>query len=121
MSDWSSDVCSSDLSDAHPLQHRLPQAGPWQGNDRSADGPVSPAGRRPDAFVLIGYSHLGKKRMKNPIEHRGPEGANFWRRARWSAIAAILVLPFLAMQGTDEVTWPPAELAVAGIHMQIGR
>src|SRR3546814_17533159 len=76
---------------SHPLQHRLPQAGPWQGNDRSADGPVSPAGRRPDAFVLIGYSHLGKKRMTNPIEHRGPEGANFWRRARWIAIAAIQI------------------------------
>src|SRR3546814_13907886 len=96
ISDWSSDVCSSDLrpvggSDAHPLQHRLPQAGPWQGNDRSADGPVSPAGRRPDAFVLIGYSHLGKKRMTNPIEHRGPEGAHFWRRARWTASAAMLV------------------------------
>src|SRR3546814_14968802 len=83
ISDWSSDVCSSDLrpvggSDAHPLQHPLPHAGPWQGNDRSADGPVSPAGRRPDAFVLIGYSPLGKKSMTNPIEHRGPEGANFW-------------------------------------------
>src|SRR3546814_9216663 len=68
-----------------------------------------------DAFVLIGYSHLGKKRMTNPIEHRGPEGANFWRRARWIAIAAILVLPFLAMQWTDEVTWTAADFAVAGI------
>src|SRR3546814_13804960 len=84
--------------------------------------------RSPDAFVLIGYSHLGKKRMTNPIEHRGPEGANFWRRARWIAIAAILVLPFLAMQWTDEVTWPAADFAVAGIllvganhlHEQIG-
>src|SRR3546814_17677897 len=71
--------------------------------------------RSPDAFVLIGYSHLGKKRMTNPIEHRGPEGANFWRRARWIAIAAILVLPFLAMQWTDEVTWTAADFAVAGI------
>src|SRR3546814_9274645 len=53
--------------------------------------------------------------MTNPIEHRGPEGANFWRRARWIAIAAILVLPFLAMQWTDEVTWTAADFAVAGI------
>src|SRR3546814_15142573 len=80
---------------------RFPYTAFFRANDRSADGPVSPAGRRPDAFVLIGYSHLGKKRMTNPIEHRGPEGANFWRRARWIAIAAILVLPFLAMQWTD--------------------
>lgn len=53
--------------------------------------------------------------MNIPIEHRGPEGANFWRRARWIAIAAILVLPFLAMQWTDEVTWTAADFAVAGI------
>lgn len=49
------------------------------------------------------------------MEHRGPEGANFWRRARWIAIAAILVLPFLAMQWTDEVAWTAADFAVAGI------
>lgn len=53
--------------------------------------------------------------MTNPMEHRGPQGANFWPRARWIAIAAILMLPLLAMQWTDEVAWTATDFAIAGI------
>jgi len=37
-----------------------------------------------------------------------------WRRARWAAAALLLLLPLVAMQFTDEVSWDVADFALAG-------
>jgi hypothetical protein len=37
-----------------------------------------------------------------------------WRLARWGAAAALLLLPWVAMQFTDEVKWDGADFAFAG-------
>jgi len=38
-----------------------------------------------------------------------------WRLARWSAIAALLLLPTIAMRFTDEVAWTASDFAFAGV------
>jgi hypothetical protein len=47
---------------------------------------------------------------KNRDERRG----NRWRVAAWTAAALILLLPFIAMQFSDEVNWGVADFALAG-------
>ena len=42
---------------------------------------------------------------------------NRWRLAGWGAAAALLLLPFLAMQFTDEVDWELADFVFAGALM----
>lgn len=37
-----------------------------------------------------------------------------WRRALWGCAAALLALPALAMQVTDQVNWTPGDFAVFG-------
>jgi hypothetical protein len=37
-----------------------------------------------------------------------------WRVAAWSTAASLLLLPLIAMQFTDEVTWDLADFALAG-------
>ncbi len=44
----------------------------------------------------------------------GP-GVPLWRVILWGAIAALLVLPLIAMQFTDEVVWGPEDFAFAGV------
>ncbi|TWA32415.1 hypothetical protein FB007_1101 [Sinorhizobium medicae] len=35
-----------------------------------------------------------------------------WRRAAWGAAAALMLLPWLAMQVTGEVAWDEADFAI---------
>jgi hypothetical protein len=44
---------------------------------------------------------------------RGPWGR--WRVAGWGGAAALVLLPWLAMQVTDEVNWSPADFVIAGL------
>lgn len=37
-----------------------------------------------------------------------------WRLALWGGIIALLLLPLLAMQFTNEVMWTPSDFAFAG-------
>ena len=45
----------------------------------------------------------------------GPDArhANRWRLARWGAIAGLLILPAVAMQFTEEVSWSFSDFIVA--------
>jgi hypothetical protein len=43
----------------------------------------------------------------------GDPAAGAWRRARWGAIAALILLPLIAMQFTDEVAWDASDFAAA--------
>ncbi len=38
-----------------------------------------------------------------------------WRAAMWGTLAALLVLPLVAMQLTPEVRWTPFDFAAAGV------
>jgi hypothetical protein len=42
-------------------------------------------------------------------------GWNFWRVARWSIAAALLLTPAVMMQVSDEWNWGPASFVLAGI------
>ena len=44
----------------------------------------------------------------------GPKGP-LWRVVLWGAIAALLVLPLVAMQFTSEVDWGPEDFAFAAL------
>jgi hypothetical protein len=46
--------------------------------------------------------------------HAGPVGSR-WRLAAWGTAAALLLLPLVAMQITDEVAWDLADFAFAGV------
>ena len=50
--------------------------------------------------------------MSGGTAHRG-QGFGRWRIAGWGAVAAILLLPLLAMQVTDAVDWTPFDFAFA--------
>ncbi|WP_332711828.1 hypothetical protein [Pelagibacterium mangrovi] len=41
--------------------------------------------------------------------------ASHWHVALWATLAAILALPLLAMQFTDEVVWTASDFLAAGI------
>ncbi|AUW57546.1 hypothetical protein C1T17_04940 [Sphingobium sp. SCG-1] len=45
---------------------------------------------------------------------RHTDGTSGWRTARWAAIAALLLLPLIAMQFTREVAWDVADFIMAG-------
>lgn len=45
----------------------------------------------------------------------GGHSVPLWRVALWGGIAALLVLPLIAMQFTSEVMWGPEDFAFAGI------
>lgn len=46
----------------------------------------------------------------------GPVGGmNLWRTAGWSAAAALLLLPAVAMQFTSEVNWTGSDFVVMGV------
>lgn len=53
--------------------------------------------------------------MAGNAESDGRRLRNGWRIAGWGAAAALLLLPLIAMQITDQVDWNPADFAVAGI------
>ena len=41
--------------------------------------------------------------------------ANRWRLARWGVIAALLILPAVAMQFTEEVSWSSSDFVAAAV------
>lgn len=43
----------------------------------------------------------------------GPRPLPAWRLAMWSAVAALLLAPLVAMQFTDSVAWTASDFAVA--------
>ena len=43
------------------------------------------------------------------------KGRAHWRLAMWTTIAALLLLPLIAMQFTREVAWDAADFAFAGV------
>ncbi|TFG52494.1 MAG: hypothetical protein E4H37_05830 [Gemmatimonadales bacterium] len=52
--------------------------------------------------------------MTGNAEHGGGRRGSRWRMAAWAAAALILLLPWVAMQFTDEVAWDLADFAVFG-------
>ena len=57
---------------------------------------------------------MGKPVMNNPISPRPPLLAG-WRIAGWGSLLAVLMLPALAMQITDEVNWTAGDFVFAAI------
>jgi hypothetical protein len=53
--------------------------------------------------------------MDAAIRKAGEQGAGAWRLARWSAIFALLLLPLVAMQFTDEIAWSGFDFAAAAL------
>ena len=53
--------------------------------------------------------------MAGNTQHRDGRSGRHWRIAAWGSAAGLLVLPFLAMQVTDEVVWDLADFAFAGL------
>ena len=51
--------------------------------------------------------------MPGNAQHHRPRSWSRWRLAAWSAAAALLLLPAVAMQFTEEVRWGPADFAFA--------
>jgi hypothetical protein len=54
--------------------------------------------------------------MAESLENGGGR-ANRWRIAGWSAAALVLLLPFVAMQFTDEVVWDRTDFIIFGAMM----
>ena len=50
--------------------------------------------------------------MASNFEPASKGGGNRWRIAGWGLAALLLLLPFLAMQVTNEVVWGPADFIV---------
>lgn len=49
----------------------------------------------------------------------GPRRAARWRLALWSGAAGLLLLPWLAMQVTEEVNWSGFDFAVFGLMLLV--
>lgn len=47
-------------------------------------------------------------------EQAGAMGGPGWRLARWGLIGGLILLPWIAMQFTDEVVWTLGDFAFAG-------
>jgi hypothetical protein len=56
----------------------------------------------------------GGKAMAGNAENGGGRSRSRWRIAAWTVTALILLLPFFAMQFTDEVDWDVADFALFG-------
>ena len=56
----------------------------------------------------------GGKTMARNTENGGGRRGSRWRIATWAAAALILLLPWFAMQFTDQVNWDVADFAVFG-------
>lgn len=57
----------------------------------------------------------GEARMTGMTKTEGGPSVPLWRVVLWGAIAALLVLPLIAMQFTYEVAWGAEDFAFAGI------
>lgn len=53
--------------------------------------------------------------MAGNAETVGSRRGSHWRIAVWGAIAALMLLPVIAMQFTDEVAWTAFDFAVMGV------
>jgi hypothetical protein len=52
--------------------------------------------------------------MAGNTENSGGRRGSRWRIAIWAVIAALILLPLLAMQFTDEMAWGAADFVMAG-------
>ncbi len=52
--------------------------------------------------------------MADDTGNGGRRHGSRWRRARWAAAALLLLLPLVAMQFTDELSWDATDFALAG-------
>jgi len=57
--------------------------------------------------------------MAGNIEGAGAGRGNRWRLAVWGGAAALLSLPFVARQFTDEVQWTLSDFVVFGLLLLI--
>jgi hypothetical protein len=53
--------------------------------------------------------------MASPASGETGHVGRFWRVGLWGVIAALLLLPLVAMQFTREVAWDSADFAFAGV------
>lgn len=53
--------------------------------------------------------------MNGMVEQSGSSGWNYWRIARWSVAAALLVTPAVMMQISDEWNWGIGSFLAAGV------
>jgi hypothetical protein len=64
---------------------------------------------------MKGHHFDGEAGMANMTKSEGGLSVPLWRVVLWGGIAALLVLPLVAMQFTGEVAWGPEDFAFAGI------
>jgi hypothetical protein len=64
---------------------------------------------------MKGHPFDGEARMTGMTKTADGPRVPLWRVLLWSAIAALLVLPLVAMQFTAEVDWGPEDFAFAGV------
>src|SRR5690606_1587551 len=57
----------------------------------------------------------GGKSMNGMVEQSGSNGWNYWRIARWSVAAALLVTPAVMMQISNEWNWGIGSFLAAGV------
>lgn len=57
----------------------------------------------------------GDKTMAGNAENNGGWRGNRWRIAAWAVAALVLLLPWIAMQFTDEMNWGVGDFAVAAL------
>lgn len=57
--------------------------------------------------------------MAGNTEHRGGRRGSRWRIAGWGIAASLLLLPFLAMQVTYDVSWGAADFIVFGAMLAV--
>lgn len=55
--------------------------------------------------------------MQGNVQSAGNEDKTSWRVIGWGAAAMLLLLPFFAMQFTDEVNWTLGDFAVFGVML----
>jgi hypothetical protein len=59
----------------------------------------------------------GETAMANDLRHTGIWRRSRWRKAMWGFAAALLLLPAVAMQFTDEVSWDETDFIVIGLML----
>jgi hypothetical protein len=64
---------------------------------------------------MKGHHFHGEGEMTGMTKTDGGQRFPLWRVAMWGGIAALLLLPAVAMQFTREVAWGPEDFAFAAV------